>query len=908
MTARNALLLLALAASAGCGSSAAKPDLGLVSPGGVAVFRGLTTKNALDPAHPYVAVANSGRDELIFIDALDDEPVLAPVVIRPLAVPTLPGEPHPTLLASAGLHDGQNADGTGLPDLLVVVSPGSSRLQLVATWDLATHVVQPAGADPLDLGALAPGAQVLDMIAVPVLEPGATAGTWQVARGKARVLASIAGGRLAVVDFARQADGSIAPSGTPALQDLGFEALSLAESPDHDRLFAATVDEVIPGSGVFGVGEIDTTGAVGSWTVRALDARVGTTLVAAAKVTERFVGVQDGDTFCVRQPGDPFCKAPNQDLRVYAFLDPAACGRTARMPCGLAVIDPARGGLMADPTGEMPYLAPMAVPSIPIAIAISGPPALPPTNEPSDVQLSAANGYMLLAPGSGQVKTTGVAVLASGDGRVYMVDLARWHIPLNASILRTSTRTSVTGGTVFSPSLVVPDPENPGKYLVKPSRLRLGLWDLTAWPTVTRPTAALASTSANMPRTVRVTPGYTATDTWTVLYQGPLPGLSARAGQTGATADGRLWLAVQTPLPRSDGSTQLVDVARLFDPSLAVHVGDIAQLAPASTVTACLTTDPDTETPSTTSYETRITAILPPSAAYPGGAVTLDETQLIDLRNPVAAERLPATPECIAALKQVAPAGNMLVTIRAAGLIAGGASMGYVGRPQLESDPTAADPFHLTYSALAPPPLGEDAISCPILPWPAEAYGPNAPAAFTACVDEACRSECERLVLARKARRLYYLSDRCLDIVDGPKASATKGCWVDWAAIADTLPDASGPIVSFHLGCGQAQVDANGDVVIDPRTKTVVEDVCTTELERDMSLTFITQSGIAYAYRGPTTGSNAASSFPVAAVPFDRSPFPGKQADGYRFFVTYSENFLLDMSPATAYSTSKVIR
>lgn len=905
MTSRNALLLLALAASAGCGGSAAKPDLGLVSPGGVAVFRGLTIKNAADPAHPYVAVANSGRDELIFIDALDDEPVLAPVLVRPLAAPTLPGEPHPTMLASAALHDGPNADGTGLPDLLVVVSPGSSRLQLVATWDLATHVVEPLAPDPLDLGALAPGAQVLAVLGVPVLEPGATAGTWQVARGRARVVASLAGGRLAVVDFARQADGSIAPSGTPVLQDLGFDALSLAESPDHDRLYAATVDEVIPGSGVRGVGELDTTGAVGSWTIRALDARVGTKLVAAAKLSERIPGTTDD--FCTGTP----CTPANDTLRVYAFLDPAACGRTARVSCGLAVIDPSRGGLAADPLGEMPFLAPMAVPTIPLAIAISGPTQRPPTDAAGDAIYSIAGGYMLLAPGSGQVATTAVAVLPSGDGRVYMVDLGRWHIPNNASLLRTSTRTSITGGSVFSPSLVEPDPENPGEYLVRPSLRRLGLWNTDELADADRPTDALASTSAGIVRAVRITPGYTATDTWTVMYQGPLPGLSARAGQTGQTADGRLWLAVQSPVPRADGSTQLIDVARLFDPSLAVHVGDIAQLAPASTVTACLTTDPSTDTPSTTSYETRIAAILPPSAEYPGGAVALDEAQLIDLRNPVASERLPATPECIAALKQVAPAGNMLVTIRAAGLIAGGASMGYAGRPQLQDDPTVGDPFSLTYATLAPAPLGEDGISCPAVPWPAEAYGPNAPAAFTACTDEACRSGCERLLLARKARRFYYLSDKCqvFDLAHGDTdpATATSGCYYDWRDIYTELPDASGPVVSFRLGCAEATADASGNVIRDPVTGKAIESPCT-ELERDMALSFITQSGISYSYRGPPSGTNAAASFPVAAVPFDRSPYPGKQADGYRFFVTYSENFLLDTSPAAAYSTSTVIR
>ena len=120
MTRRTShLLFAALAAgSAACGSSTTTSTIGLSEPSAVAVFRGYTTKNV--ELRPYVAIASAGKDELVLVDALDDKAVLAPVVIRPLAVPV--PEPRPAMLVSGSLADGDK------PDLLVAISAGSTVL------------------------------------------------------------------------------------------------------------------------------------------------------------------------------------------------------------------------------------------------------------------------------------------------------------------------------------------------------------------------------------------------------------------------------------------------------------------------------------------------------------------------------------------------------------------------------------------------------------------------------------------------------------------------------------------------------------------------------------------------------------------------------------------------------------
>ena len=285
MTRRTShLLLAALAAgSAACGSSTTTSTIGLSEPSAVAVFRGYTTKNV--ELRPYVAIASAGKDELVLVDALDDKAVLAPVVIRPLAVPV--PEPRPAMLVSGSLADGDK------PDLLVAISAGSTVLQVVQTWTSAGAPdvrVRAEAAFARDLADLAPGAELRVVISAPVPVLGASG--WAPDPGRVRVVAALTGGRLAVVEYTRDPgpDAAIV-AGTPVVQQLGFDVLSLAVNPADPRfVYAATVDPIPTTAGpVMGAAELDATGAPGAWTWRGLDARGPTTLVAASRLAERKV-------------------------------------------------------------------------------------------------------------------------------------------------------------------------------------------------------------------------------------------------------------------------------------------------------------------------------------------------------------------------------------------------------------------------------------------------------------------------------------------------------------------------------------------------------------------------------------------------------------------------------------------
>ena len=148
------------------------------------MFRGVTTKHGLDPANPsrpyfpHIAVANAGANDVSIVDGVDDSLVAAPIPLRGLVYP-LPG--RPALLASGDLGDLK-------PDLLVAVSAGDSRLQIIRTWAADGAVVGEVdlGADVLALAALAP-------------DPGAP--------GAVQIVAALAGERVAVVTFTRTAGG-----------------------------------------------------------------------------------------------------------------------------------------------------------------------------------------------------------------------------------------------------------------------------------------------------------------------------------------------------------------------------------------------------------------------------------------------------------------------------------------------------------------------------------------------------------------------------------------------------------------------------------------------------------------------------------------------------------------------------
>ncbi len=126
-----ALLVLALAA---CNKGTAGPAFRLAEPSSLAVFWSYTSRHAT--LHPYVAVANTGQDELVMFDAVDNVAVPAPIAIRPLSIP-LPdaaagaGRVGAVLGLRTGRRPARGPPGGGLA--------GSTALQLIRTWDPAAR-------------------------------------------------------------------------------------------------------------------------------------------------------------------------------------------------------------------------------------------------------------------------------------------------------------------------------------------------------------------------------------------------------------------------------------------------------------------------------------------------------------------------------------------------------------------------------------------------------------------------------------------------------------------------------------------------------------------------------------------------------------------------------------------------
>lgn len=833
------LAFLALAGLAACGRKASTITVGFAQPSAVVAFRGFTPDHP--ELRPYFAVANAARTDLTLIDASDDTPVLAPVIVRSLAVPV--PDPRPTLLAASSLFEAE-----AKPDLLVVASSGTPALQLVETWVASARVV-----DEADLGALAPGAAILALAAVPVPDgPTPPAGNTP---GRVRVVVALSGARLAVVEYARASDGGIVRGevslvSLAALAGAPFDAVSLAVNP-HDplHLYAASPDPI---AGVEGVAEITMAGAPGAWSIRGIPARAPTRFVAAARLRERLA---DWDP---QVPGLPYDDryeiGPQSVDRVYAVLDPARCGPDHRIGCGIAVLDPA-SGLVPDYAGLMPYLAPIALPQRALGLAVSEPPAV---LAPDDAIYS--GGYMKIAPGTGPRATTAVAAIPSGDGRVYFADLARYGVPNEQSILRTNTRTRVENGLALGVAVQ-------GEDLPR----ILGIWEASSGVEWT-----LAFSGTGIASGVRVTPGFTLSDNWRVSFQAPLPGLDARRAQSGATADARTWIALQ--VPASAPGDPFTQVARVYDPTFGVRAGDLVEiLAPA--VAGC---------PADGNVEARIGELLPPTDAYPGGALAL--AALDDPRPTQNADGSVGPwrdwPACVAALG--AGQSGFFAAVRAGGLVAVGAVTGYAGRPEVvrSTELATSSEFALQYE-------DEDLLEaqCPLLPWPAD--WKTAPPEFGTC-DAACRLACERLVLARRSRRIYHVSDQCT------AAESDASCRETWPSSLYPFPRANGPVVAFRLGYRGSQ--AEGDL-FPAENQALWSDL------RLMQVSFSTRSGLSPSFRIPTTSSSStASVLPLGVSTFDRSVIQGKEGERYRFLVPYPNDFVLDFSPSEPVNISKVIR
>ena len=845
MNPRRASALLAVVAATGCGSTKTTLPVLLDQPTGVAAFMGVTVKNS--GLHPYVAVSNGGREDLTLLDALDDKPVLSPILLRALAVIT---KPRPGRLLSGSLHD---VDGLGQPlqkaDFLGVVLQGSPVMQGVRTWTEDNQVVD---ALELDLGGYAPGSDVVFAITAPV--PDATGAP---VPGKIRILFALTGQRLAVAEYDRDpGDGEGIVPGPVTVQDLDFQPMHLAVAEDPRLVYAATLDEVPAGSGRHGVVELDASGAPGTWTEDLLDARGPTRFVAALDVGERDFAVNSVDVKGT-EPHVP---------RVYAMLDSSGCGPAYEIECGIVTIDPAPGvrGVVPDPLGELPYQPPMRLPASPIAMVPVGLPAqVPDTWIPGTTRIHTALGMR---------DTAAVLAVAAADGRIYPVDLSRRTLLNDKTMLRDVPNTSTQTRTRCEGVATLVDPDSTAGFDALICKIDDPGTDCTPVSDVTARDQVV------------VTPGYTFTELFSTTWQGVLPGLGGFGfghddTPTGPKAmtvgvGGKLRVALQVPTT----GTGYTEVVRVYDPALGVRRGDILQLATfdgnvgsdsaqvAALKDACdVECGPVPAPGCVTVDETRaiwpwnidahdyvITDILPPDPVdYPGGALVVDD----DGKACTAALMAGATPRA---------------TVRAAGWMNYGSNVGYAGRPTVFTGPE--DPTNvrvhveLRYSDQDAPDK-----DCPLAPWPANPE--------TVACDDDCRLRCENRLLSHLARRWYTMADQCAE---------DTGCRDRWGNGADPFPNKTGPVVQFEFTIRKD----NAQGVPKP----------TLDLERDLGYRVSLNGGHA-----PTTFYPAQYVvWPADLALFDKSPWNVNAST--RFFVAYMGDEVYDFSPSEPINLPTLIR
>jgi hypothetical protein len=740
----SAALMATLSA---CSSQQAAGGPDLRGPSAAVVFQGLTHRHPGE-VRSYLAVVSTLGDEIRILDLDDNAAVRSPGFAFPLSVPTAR---WPVLAAAAPASDQQ-------PDALVVVSEGELRLQLVSTWDDGSvdPNAGPRVVSEVDLSSLVPaGTEIFSIIGAPGLDtsvspPGEAPGT-------GRILVGLTGA-LAVVEFRRAAGGAVEQARPAALLPLDFDPVSLALDPDLYHVYCATPNEIIKGSNIFGVGEIDTRAAdPASWTVKALragpppgaSAAAGPTgtptrLVAAALVGER--RASDHDSFA----------APVR--RVYAALDPDRCGGDWPMRCGIAILDPVAGELAADLATDGPavpaqaFRAPLPVSGVPQAMAVALPPVsgagrcIPPAaKDPNVCGGAIADGsqpLLPLAPFTGAVFTTGSLVVGSSDGGSYVYDLGRSSAPGDVSLLVDDVSRVRALGFSFAPQT-------------------LGLWDL-ADPT-SKTTEDLTLTGQR----VQVTPGYTPADLWSVAWQGSLPGLFQRRAIVTRATDGsrRVYVAVQT-----QAGSGWIAGAQVDDPRLGIHPagfsdasepGDIAEIQLLDGSNPC---DPALAEAPIEQIVPRTPPGTPADQDYPGGAISLGSD----------------VPSC---LDPDARGGryDALVTVLAHGFVLVGQNTGYAGRPPLDRNGTTLPAFTLQWQPEEP--LLAD---CPLLP------PPSPPPVCTAA---RCRLACESLVLARKARRFFYPDGGCPTLITGEDV-----CAINYPYLSGKDPLVPGPVLAFRVG------------------------------------------------------------------------------------------------------------
>jgi hypothetical protein len=936
---RRALAALAILALAACNKGSTGPAFRLSEPSSLAPFWGVSHKHP-DILHPYVAVANTGQDELVLFDPVDNATVSAPIVIRPLSIPT--PDPRPSLVASARFKLGDSPPAVDQPDLLVAVSAGGTSLQLIRTW-ASGHYSDPglavdASGQPLSVEL---GAQVLALQATPEVDAAGN-----LVADRAWVVAALVDGTLAVVEYqlTETADygGPIAAvTGTATFQALGFEALSLAVDPSPSRvgaapsaadamqvsadqrsggypqnpsfLYAASLDPIA--GNTYGVAQLDMRGTVGAWAVQAIDAHAPTRLVAAYTLRERQLSYHGGyvqeNTPTVDDTGPAAEGGDFQDAavsRVYAYLDPQSCGPRKLVACGVAVLDPAARDVLEDPwnPGQTPkrYLPPMSVVSEPLALVPGAPPARPPST--GSTQVFGTYPVMLVIAGGTRL-STGVLAMPSADGRFYFADLARWELPGNQYEVATfGVQTQVT---IFSPS----SSDSPQIALWRPEDTS----GLLARYFASSSSAILDATSLAR-NYVRVTPGFTSDDLFSVTYQGYLPDFAGdRVAEVEDAGSGQLRVALQ-----SGTGSVATQVVNAFDPAYGVRVGDIVQLRttaaagfPASTCPDVSQTDPFTGT-YYNPLEGKVVSVDPPDANHPGGSLVLGAADCVPLKlgiDPTCESQTygpwVSKPGCWAQLV----GARLPVRIRAGGggapddagrvgkeLVVIGTNTGYVGRVATVVGDGGGDPAFPAFSLDS---TGEAALrdacaaACPgLLPYPSDWTK------VPAC-DQAGRLACEAAAIAQRARRRHIVSAYCAQTDTTCNASFSfhdfqypsqglAGNASNGKQVGDPYPPPTGPAIAFSAGISTGTATA------------------TDLLVRDTQVLITTHAGYVPSSRYGAGTSYGAGSRPAGAVPFDRSADPGwkKGADGVRFYLPYVGNTVLDVSPSHYNSDTHVLR
>jgi hypothetical protein len=561
--------------------------------------------------------------------------------------------------------------------------------------------------------------------------------------------------------------------------------------------------------------------------------------------------------------------------RVYAYLDPGWCGPTTAIPCGVAVLDPLARDLLEDPwhTNQVPkqYLRPIAVPAVPAALVVG----TPPLNAPSTSTAGFENDpYMYIAAAGNRI-TTGVLLIPSNDGRSYFADLARWEVPSSSYELffGYGQETQVAS---FRPS----DTDLPQIELFRPPELEKDQNGNDMGFSASYTTSAAAAF-------VRLTPGFTTSDIWSVTYQGTLPDFSIQhvakieaIGGSGAATQYRVALQ----------SATLTQVVNVYDPAYGVRVGDIVELWTSKSLpagNACPDTPSSTVDNTVSPIEGKILAIDKPDALHPGGSL---EVSIGDCAPVLIGAKTVCDSDihgpwnsmgsCWASLAdQPVP-----VTIRAQGGEAGseqfvvaGTATGYAGRATTVTSSTGFPQYSLTNDGEA-----DLVAACPLLPYPSDMAVVDA----ITC-DNACRLTCENAAIARRARRHHLTSAICY--------STDSGCyWTYFKEFnAPTSGPPSGPVIAFSVGWQTSTAPALRFLLV-----------------RDTQVLFATHSGYTPASRYGAGTNSGPGTHPGIAAYFDRTTDPswGKEGDGYRFFVPYVNDTVLDVSPSQSNSSVRVLR